>query len=102
MKGKFIIIRASGKIEATEITEQPGLAALQVAVGGYLETVPAFDKYDGQDCVAFCNEEGKLRKLPFNSKATLLWDEATGGAFDDILVGDVVIITGDDELLEAM
>lgn len=102
MQGKMIVIRVDGTIEATEIVKQPKLEELQAAVGGYLEGVPLLDTYEGADCIAYCNEEGKLKRLPMNVKASRAWNDALtakGHSMHDVLVGDVVIITGDDELL---
>lgn len=39
------------------------LAALQQEVGGYIETVSIAD-----DVVIICNEEGRLRGLPYNCR----------------------------------
>lgn len=102
MRGKFIIIKINGDVETTDITKQPGLDALQKAVGGYIEIVPGITKYDGEEAVAFCNEEGKINRLPMNQKATRAWRDALGFEPGDILVGDIAIVTGDDELLEAL
>jgi hypothetical protein len=102
MKGKLTTIKATGKIEATDYIAPPGLDALQKAVGGYIEIVPGLITYEGADCVAFCNEEGKLNGLPFNEKATAAWQEAYGGPLGDVLLGDVAIVTGDNEFLEGV
>ena len=57
------------------------LEAMQAVVGGYIEVVPfTFDD------VLVCNEEGKLRDLPFNFSMP----------FDDI-VGTVFICCDDGE-----
>ncbi len=80
-------------------------------------------------CRAFCNEEGKLGMpgprpgiLPVNNAATRLWDRALRklkndageqiyptGLFDlrtgtpiDHIVGTVIVVTGDDELMNAL
>lgn len=72
---------------------------------GYLETVPLFETYVGERCVAFCHEEGKLKDLPFNQAASLRWAAALGCTLSEIgdhLVGTVVVITGDDEFMETI
>jgi hypothetical protein len=102
MQGSMTIIKSSGLTVFQPFTEKPTLEEFQAIVGGNIELIPGFVTLGGAVCIAYCNEEGKLNKLPFNATATALWDEATGGAFDDILVGDVVVITGDEELMEAM
>ena len=70
------------------------LKSLQKLVGGFIQTVPWVD-----GMVVICNEEGKLRNLPFNIRLR-----------DDIIVGTLVIVGTDgeeftdvtDELLERL
>jgi hypothetical protein len=100
MKGKAFVIPVSGPIREIELTEKVPLKMLQEAVGGYIEAVPAFTHYRGRTCVAFCNENGKLDRLPANVRATAAWWDRR--EFGDFLVGDVIIITGDAELLEEL
>ena len=57
------------------------LKALQKLVGGHIEAVPWVD-----DMVIICNEEGKLKNLPFNIRLR-----------DDIIVGTLVIVGTDGE-----
>ena len=52
------------------------LEELQGFVGGYIEMIPYTRP------VAYCNEEGRLKKLPFNTVASI--------QFDQILCGDVI------------
>jgi len=86
------------------------LEELQAAVGGYIEPVPRFTTIWDDDaklyveCVAFCNEEGKLDELPVNPVATALWNEAVSGPswrkpLADVLVGPVAIVFGDAEFM---
>lgn len=104
--------------DAKPLDAAPTLEALQAGVGGDIEHVPMFDTIqdDGgatHKCVCFCNEEGKLDGLPVNNLATVLWDRAlkrsghhgllqSNGRPADVLVGPIVVIIGDDELLEAL
>jgi hypothetical protein len=48
----------------------------------------------------FCNENGKIERLPVNRGATLLW-RAVAGIVDggDYLAGPVAIVTGDAEFM---
>jgi hypothetical protein len=76
-------------------------------VGGYIEKVPGFDvvSLDGEnhDCFALCNEEGKLRGLPRNDAATQAWWFAVApNVLRDVLVGNVIVLYGDDEFMEAL
>ena len=102
MKGQLITLKATGEVVTKYYDAPIPLADYQAAVGGYIETVPGLETYKDQPCKAFCNEEGKLNGLPFNHTATQAWDTATNDAYDDILVGNVVIVTGDPEFLEAV
>jgi hypothetical protein len=102
MRGKLTIIPVEGEITTREITEAPDYRELQSLVGGYIEAVPAWYAYKGEPCAVFCNEEGKLEGLATNVRATFAWYAAAGGDLGDVLVGDVVIIQGDDELMRAL
>ena len=86
--------------EVTVMTETPSLEKLKADVGGFIEQVPGFDTYLDKPCVAFCNEEGKIHGLKVNHYATNKWRQCI--ETDDVLVGNVVIIMGDDEFLEAL
>ena len=115
MKGQLITIAPAfnGHTCVTTLApldSLPSLDMLQAAVGGNIETVPYFDRIsiDGKQrkCVAFCNEEGKLHGLPVNSVATTMWAIYAHDhgviKLNDVLCGPVVIVTGDNELLEAL
>lgn len=63
-----------------------GLKALQALVGGSIETVP----YPGRrDVSPYFNEEGKIRGLPANGRATTL---LAGSIYPgDFIAGDCVL-----------
>jgi len=67
------------------------LADYQQAVGGYVEMIPLAD----HQLVIIANEEGKLRSLALNPRATYLWwllnPQRIG---NDELVGDVLLVGG--------
>lgn len=90
------IIRTNGTVEQTLQSTPATLEQIQAAVGGWIELVPNFQEFNGEPCEVYCNEEGKLDGLAPNPKATGLWYAANdlGYGPDDILVGDVVILTG--------
>jgi hypothetical protein len=73
------------------LSEKPfdGLADYQAAVGGYIEAV----SMPAAKLTLYANEEGKVRGLEINRRATSLWwllaPEASGL---DVLVGDVIVI----------
>lgn len=62
MSGKIrVLVAEPGKpCEAREVEDE--LKALQAIVGGPIESVTSF----ADDAAVVCNEEGKLRGLPFN------------------------------------
>lgn len=69
--------------------ELDDLAAYQAAVGGFIEPVRFFDV----NLLIYANEEGKLRGLPFNRRATAIWWLHDRFAREtDELVGDVVLL----------
>jgi hypothetical protein len=109
MRGTMITIKADGTETVTFIERKARTATsllpdLQKAVGGYIEQVPGFHCYlvEGvpMPCVALCNEEGKLHNLPLNEKATRLWRQQWRTT--DVLVGDVVVLYGDDKFMAAL
>lgn len=103
MRGKMTVIGTDACEASVLLTAPPTLEQLQAAVGGHIEVVPLFTKYNGAECVAFCNEEGKLENLAPNLFAQMLWEHAVGGPIaDDFLVGPIAIIEGDEELLRAL
>jgi hypothetical protein len=69
--------------------EFANLADYQHTVGGYIEIV----RIHGYPLLIVADEEGKVRGLPINKRATCLWwllnPNGLGG---DVLVGDVVIV----------
>lgn len=81
MKAK--LIKADGKI--TEVVPKNGtdfqLDELNEFVGGYIEIIRPPTK---PDCLMVINEEGKLKGLPFNAKATALW-------LHDMIVGNALL-----------
>jgi hypothetical protein len=78
------LLRVDGTIE--QMGWNPSLEELQKAVGGYIESVTTAN--GGR---FYCNEEGKLMGLPHNPAANSMID------FDDYIVGDVVVMEGDEE-----
>ena len=86
------------------------LPVLQKSVGGYVETVPHLTLVRignvVRQCVAFCNEEGKIEGLPYNHQATMAWEDAIIaqglGVISDVLVGDVVFVCGPPSFLKQL
>lgn len=102
MKGHITIIRADGTRTDEDHTAAPGLEYFQKIVGGYIERVPDFVAFEGRECFAYCDEEGKLKGKPTNEAATRAWEAGSPYPVFDVLVGDIAIISGDHEFMEAM
>jgi hypothetical protein len=108
MNGQAVTYHPNGAVETVPIRNtRPSLDFLQTCVGGCIEIVPYFNSIGQGDtavpCVAFCNDLGKIQKLPHNNPATHLWRAAQAREkveIADYLVGNVVVITGDEELME--
>jgi len=80
-----MLIRADGtEVEITPKAKKFSLEELQALVGGYIEAVPHVPGGLDADDDMICNEEGKLRGMPLNRKASMLAAQ--------LIVGDVVIL----------
>ena len=96
----IFIIPPDGIITTQNIKGNFDLSILQKIVGGYVEIVPHFNKYGEDRCIVFCNEDGKMRQLPVNRYATILWEKAVGHQMTpDYLVGTIAIVAGPREFL---
>lgn len=99
MTNKMIVLFADGRVVEEEKHSRVLLTELQAAVGGYIEVVPGFHTYEGNACVVYCDEEGKLKDKPVNATASQAWEDALGMFIGDVLVGDIVVLVGDDRFL---
>jgi hypothetical protein len=83
-------------VDSTTTTHEgtPSLADLQSAVGGYIEAIRL--QSDDLSAVLWVNEEGKLRGLPVNVKATRL-ARLYGNIGEDTIVGAVAVSGPEDE-----
>jgi hypothetical protein len=65
------------------------LTDYQTAVGGYIELV----RLEGHPLAIVADEDGKVKHLPVNQRATCLWWLLNpAGLGGDFLVGDVVVL----------
>lgn len=89
--GLFIPADPDQNLEIREIT---GLKDLQQAVDGWIEAVdiPQFG------VTIYVNEEGLVRRLPFNSRASFLWWHHEPRSRRAMLVGDVIMVGLRDEI----
>ena len=94
-KCTVLVIPPGGEPHSYEAEKSPPLSELQRLVGGYIEAVPHWRKYEGARCIAYCDEDGKLKNKPVNRWATLTWYRSCGQHMGDVLVGDVVIIVNE-------
>jgi hypothetical protein len=101
MKGTMVVISTNGVRVTAELDDEPTLETLQEKVGGYIRDVPGFTKYEGQPCLAYCDEDGLPKGLPLNALATDLWHKQMP-PIDDYLVGNVVILYGDNDFMKAV
>lgn len=100
---RLVSIHPDGKIEEKKIDNPPSLDDIHNIVGGFIETVPFFSTYEGDPCVAFCNEDGKKDQLPVNPRACEFWLIALGRPFyPDYLVGSIAVVVGPHEFLRGM
>ncbi len=79
------VVRANDDIEVAETTQSDLLMTLQSLVGGLIESVPM--AYDPSHLV-IANEEGLLKKLPWNKIASQLTRQD--------IVGDCVVVKIED------
>jgi hypothetical protein len=74
--------------------KEPTGKELREMVGGWLEMVNVI--YEGRQCQAIINEEGKLNNLPVNYEATSMYHSylhENGYHVDDVIVGNIAIMT---------
>lgn len=117
MEGYYIRLNTDGTQVVTPTEKSPDLDMMKSRIdGGYLELVPYFTlfEYEGElrRCVAFCDENGKMKNFNMNRRATTLWDRCLKqqgmpglirhGALQDFLVGPILIVFGDKEFMEAL
>lgn len=113
MKGTMVILSVNGSELQVPIHGALPFEKLKDALnGGLLETVPFLESItingEKHSCIAFCDEEGKLKNLPVNLLGNFYWDAAlkerglTLKQMQDILVGPIVVLYGDDEFMRTL
>lgn len=93
--GLFIPADADEPVEAREFKD---ITEYQLAVGGWLEAI----EISALGTTVFVNEEGRQRRLPFNSRATFLWwyhEPTTRNV--TMLVGDAIVVGAPNRLGES-
>ena len=90
--GDIVVIKPNGAYILYKC--EPNLKNLQHLVGGYIEVIPGFTKFNGFPSIVLGDEEGKLKNKPINTRATIEWTKAVGHAHRDMLVGDIIVLSG--------
>lgn len=83
---KTLTIPADPAEPLTRDTIDAGLKALQEAVGGNIEAVGR-----GAEWTAWADEDGKVKRRPFNPRATHAMGFMSGHSLNDPIVGTVVL-----------
>jgi hypothetical protein len=107
----MLIYTTEGSTIVRPLTAMPDADTLREAVGGYeigLIKDWVSMEYGGKRyaCVAFLPIGGASRGLPINERATLEWQRNLRRSFgveaanDHSLVGQIVVIFGDNQLME--
>lgn len=90
MPGQLVIVSPANTIAIVIIEKGgPSLEQLQTAVGGYIELVKV--RYQGRIREAYVNEEGLLKGMPINQKASGWYQDAHTGETCNPLVGNIAI-----------
>ena len=91
-----ITIKTDGKILRVAMNKQPTFDFIQQAVGGSIEMVPHFIKYEGRPVtVVYANEEARRMTLKFNTLATQAWLSCLHGGpkrYPSQLFGDILVV----------
>lgn len=94
MAYRVFVLKTNGEVVISTQAKRPELDQLQKAVGGYIETLPGFTKFEGlKRGTAYTNENGIAEGLPFNQLATKAWLDNLAGQelwYQPHLLGDVV------------
>jgi hypothetical protein len=95
MTKQVIVITPENEVSVKQMpsTSPDEYNFLNTAVAGWIQAVPLDDELEG--ITLWVNEEGKLDGLPYNQKATYLWEQSYG--FSDVIVGTAVLTGGTDD-----
>lgn len=104
MKGRAIIVKPEETLVQAKTCDfagkTPSLAWLQDHMDGPIQIVPGFTRWRGNLCVAYCHEEGKIKKLQMNKFATTSWRFLTNT--QDYIAGNLIVLTGDLEFFRSL
>lgn len=97
MSKTVVVVDTEGNVEVLEKTWDKDSSEeynfLNASVGGWIEAVSLTNDLEG--ITLWVNEEGKMTGLPYNEKATAVWENSYG--FTDVIVGNAVFTGGSDD-----
>lgn len=103
-KTKTILVRIdpNGMITQYFLSHKWQLEEAQKEIGGYIERLPHFNSYRGCKCSAYVDEDGIRKDLPFNLRATRLWEEQLGSFphYPVTVLGPMLIIISGEKGVE--
>ena len=90
---QVIVITPEHEVSVQQMPIAKEYDFLNTAVAGWIQAVELSEDLEG--ITLWVNEEGKLNGLPYNQKATYLWEKSYG--FTDVIVGTAVLTGGTDD-----
>ena len=90
---QVIVITPEHEVSVQQMPIAKEYEFLNTAVAGWIQAVSLADDLEG--ITLWVNEEGKLDNLPYNQKATYLWEQSYG--FTDVICGTAVLTGGSDD-----
>ena len=90
---QVIVITPEHEVSVQQMPVAGEYNFLNTAVAGYIQAVELDEELAG--ITIWVNEEGKLDRLPYNQKATYLWEKSYG--FTDVICGTAVLTGGSDD-----
>jgi len=90
---QVIVITPEHEVSVQQMPIADEYNFLNTAVAGWIQAVSLADDLEG--ITLWVNEEGKLDNLPYNQKATYLWEQSYG--FTDVICGTAVLTGGSDD-----
>lgn len=97
------VVLPNGQETVTRLKKEPDLETLRAAIGGgYIQNLPLFDRVEidttvhNKNVIAYCDEDGRSRGLPFNRKATIAWlqcmDDEHPFVYVPFVLGPMVVV----------
>lgn len=100
--GTMFWVTADGQLNSEIVDKPPTLERMQEIVGGWLELVPGFSRFQDERAVAYCDEEGRLKHLPVNALASEAWWQSCPAQRGQTLRGTVLILHGNEAFMRLL